>query len=102
MKLVAAAALLGLAFGAQAQDAKIAMEEFMIPSGDPGISLYVRNKHPEGMSRVRSTTWLANCRAQGLKNGPRSITSCVSFLLQMFRKASEPLICLLLRSKTFD
>ena len=54
MKLVAAAALLGLAFGAQAQDAKIAMEEFMIPSGDAGISLYVRNKHPEGMSRVRS------------------------------------------------
>src|SRR3954462_16013206 len=54
MKLVAAAALLGLAFGAQAQDAKMVMEEFMIPSGDPGISLYVRNKHPEGMSRVRS------------------------------------------------
>jgi len=53
MKLVAAAALLGLALGANAQDAKLVMEEFMIPSGDPGISLYVRNKHPEGMSRVR-------------------------------------------------
>jgi pimeloyl-ACP methyl ester carboxylesterase len=25
------------------------MEEFMVPSGDPGISLYVRNKHPEGV-----------------------------------------------------
>src|SRR5213078_3640891 len=24
----------------------IVMEEFMIPSGDPGIELYVRNKHP--------------------------------------------------------
>jgi len=53
MKLLAAAVLLGLALGANAQDAKIVMEEFMIPSGDPGISLYVRNKHPEGMSRVR-------------------------------------------------
>lgn len=53
MKLLAAAILLGLALGANAQDAKIVMEEFMIPSGDPGISLYVRNKHPEGMSRVR-------------------------------------------------
>ena len=53
MKLVAAAALLGLALGANAQDAKIVMEEFMVPSGDPGISLYVRNKHPEGMSGVR-------------------------------------------------
>ena len=53
MKLVAAAALLGLALSAKAQDAKIVMEEFMIPSGDPGISLYVRNKHAEGMSGVR-------------------------------------------------
>jgi pimeloyl-ACP methyl ester carboxylesterase len=25
----------------------------MIPSGDPGISLYLRNKHPEGMRNVR-------------------------------------------------
>ncbi len=24
-------------------------EEFMVPSGDPGISLYVRNKHPQGV-----------------------------------------------------
>jgi pimeloyl-ACP methyl ester carboxylesterase len=53
MKIVAAAAALGLALSANAQDAKIVMEEFMVPSGDPGISLYVRNKHPEGMNRVR-------------------------------------------------
>jgi pimeloyl-ACP methyl ester carboxylesterase len=26
----------------------IAMEEFMVPSGDPGIQLYVRNKHQAG------------------------------------------------------
>ena len=25
-------------------------EEFMVPALDPNISLYVRNKHPEGMS----------------------------------------------------
>src|SRR2546421_882548 len=34
-----------------ALDAKLVMEEFMVASADPGISLYVRNKHPEGMSR---------------------------------------------------
>jgi pimeloyl-ACP methyl ester carboxylesterase len=53
MKILAAAAALGLALSANAQDAKIVMEEFMVPSGDPGISLYVRNKHPEGMNQVR-------------------------------------------------
>ena len=26
-------------------------EEFMVPSGDPGIELYVRNKHPAGISQ---------------------------------------------------
>ena len=30
---------------------KIAMEEFMVPAVDSGISLYVRNKHPEGAQR---------------------------------------------------
>ena len=29
---------------------KIVMEEFMIPSGDAGIDLYVRNKHPQGVN----------------------------------------------------
>ena len=28
----------------------IAMEEFMVPAVDPGIQLYVRNKHPQGVS----------------------------------------------------
>jgi pimeloyl-ACP methyl ester carboxylesterase len=31
----------------------IAMEEFMVPAMDPGIQLYVRNKHPAGMTSVR-------------------------------------------------
>src|SRR5438477_8702908 len=26
----------------------LVMEEFMVPAVDPGISLYVRNKHPQG------------------------------------------------------
>jgi pimeloyl-ACP methyl ester carboxylesterase len=30
------------------------MEEFMVPAADPGISLYVRNKHPEGVNRFRA------------------------------------------------
>jgi pimeloyl-ACP methyl ester carboxylesterase len=30
----------------------IAMEEFMVPATDPGIQLYVRNKHPAGMTSV--------------------------------------------------
>ena len=31
---------------------KIAMEEFMVPSGDAGIDLYVRNKHQIGRAHV--------------------------------------------------
>ena len=48
-----AAALCGLflSLEAGAMDAKIVMEEFMVPAVDPGISLYVRNKHPEGVSK---------------------------------------------------
>ena len=42
---------LTLPLQAGAMDAKIVMEEFMIPAVDPGISLYVRNKHPEGVSK---------------------------------------------------
>ncbi len=33
-----------------ANDVKIEMEEFMVPTADKGISLYVRNKHPQGMT----------------------------------------------------
>jgi len=44
---------LSLADSASAVDAKLVMEEFMVPAADPGISLYVRNKHPEGVNRFR-------------------------------------------------
>lgn len=30
---------------------ELALEEFTIPSSDPGIDLYVRNKHPKGVDR---------------------------------------------------
>jgi pimeloyl-ACP methyl ester carboxylesterase len=39
------------ASAAGAVDAKLVMEEFMIPAADPGISLYVRNKYPDGVTR---------------------------------------------------
>ncbi len=29
----------------------LVMEEFMVPAVDPGISLYVRNKHPQGVEK---------------------------------------------------
>lgn len=40
-------ALLG-ASAAMAGESRTSMEEFMIPAVDPGIRLYVRNKHPQG------------------------------------------------------
>src|SRR6266851_141587 len=33
-----------------ANDPQLVMEEFVVPAADPGISLYVRNKHPQGVS----------------------------------------------------
>ena len=50
-KLSLATAVVSLCLNAYAMDAKVAMEEFMVPAVDPGISLYVRNKHPEGVNR---------------------------------------------------
>src|SRR5258707_13174541 len=40
-----------LALSAHAMDAKVAMEDLMVPASDPGIGLYVRNKHREGVNR---------------------------------------------------
>ena len=52
LHLVGAAALLLPAVRAEAAAPRIVMEEFMVPAADPGIALYVRNKHPEGMKAV--------------------------------------------------
>ena len=47
-----AAASLALAWTARAQTPPpIVTEQGHIPSGDPGISIYVRNKHPAGMAQ---------------------------------------------------
>jgi pimeloyl-ACP methyl ester carboxylesterase len=48
---IATALMLSPGFPVIAAPQKIAMEEFMIPSADPGIKLYVRNKHPQNIRR---------------------------------------------------
>jgi hypothetical protein len=35
---------------AAAAPPNLVTEEFMVPSSQPGIQLYVRNKHPDGMA----------------------------------------------------
>jgi pimeloyl-ACP methyl ester carboxylesterase len=50
--LLAAIAMI-LAPAALAQTPKIAMEEMMVPSGDAGIEIYVRNKRPADMASFR-------------------------------------------------
>src|SRR4029079_14446146 len=42
-----------VATAAFAQTPKIVMEEMMVPSGDPGIVIYVRNKRPADMASFR-------------------------------------------------
>jgi pimeloyl-ACP methyl ester carboxylesterase len=49
---VFAAALLFMGTGARADNGPpLIMEEFMVPAVDSGISLYVRNKHPQGVTK---------------------------------------------------
>jgi pimeloyl-ACP methyl ester carboxylesterase len=51
MRILLQVVLAALAFSinpASAATPHIAMEEFMVPSADAGIELYVRNKHPQG------------------------------------------------------
>jgi pimeloyl-ACP methyl ester carboxylesterase len=49
--LMAALAFSAVGSLASATDAKLVAEEFMVPASDPGIELYVRNKHAEGVTR---------------------------------------------------
>jgi pimeloyl-ACP methyl ester carboxylesterase len=57
MKTAAIAAFLFLTFmaipqaNAQPAGQALVTEEFMIPAADPGVQLYVRNKHPKGTNR---------------------------------------------------
>src|SRR6266511_6377702 len=51
-RMFSAALLLFLSIDAHATNVpKLVMEEFMVPAVDPGISLYVRNKHPQGVKK---------------------------------------------------
>jgi pimeloyl-ACP methyl ester carboxylesterase len=49
-ELVLAATAVLAAAPAFAQSQKLVMEEFMVPASDTGIEIYVRNKHPAGMT----------------------------------------------------
>lgn len=44
--------LFPLATAVNAAASNIVMGEFMVPAVDPGVSLYVRNKHPDGLKLV--------------------------------------------------
>ena len=45
---------LGHAAAGKGSAPKLVMEEFMVPAVDPGIRLYVRNKHPQGVRKFGS------------------------------------------------
>jgi hypothetical protein len=47
------AAITACAMPAVAQSPRIVTEEMMVPSGDPGIDIYVRNKRPAEMNAFR-------------------------------------------------
>ena len=49
IRILSLLAMVCIGIGAQAKAPEIAMEEFMVPAVDPGIRLYVRNKHPQGV-----------------------------------------------------
>jgi pimeloyl-ACP methyl ester carboxylesterase len=60
------------------KEAPLTMEEFTVPSGDTGIGLYVRNKHPQAMKKVQGerivlfvhgATWPAECSFDLKLNG---------------------------------
>ena len=43
-------ALVMQASPASSNELKLESESYLIPSADPGIQLYIRNKHPAGMT----------------------------------------------------
>jgi hypothetical protein len=60
--LLAAIAMI-FAPAALAQTPKITMEEMMVPSGDAGIEIYVRNKRPADMASFRPERTRRSCAA---------------------------------------
>jgi pimeloyl-ACP methyl ester carboxylesterase len=53
-KLLRAATAMVAAKPALARTPQIAMEDFLVPALDPGISIFVRNKRPAGLATFRS------------------------------------------------
>jgi hypothetical protein len=50
LALMLALGLIVLAAAARADEPKLDTESYLIPSADPGIQLYIRNKHPAGIT----------------------------------------------------
>src|SRR5262249_27054685 len=50
ISVAAAIIFVSLATGALAEEGKLETESYRIPSADPGIELYIRNKHPAGVT----------------------------------------------------
>jgi hypothetical protein len=48
--LLSSLALVLLAAAARAEGPKLDVESYLISSADPGIQLYIRNKHPAGVT----------------------------------------------------
>jgi hypothetical protein len=60
-----------LASAALAEEPKLEVESYLIPSADPGIQLYIRNKHPAVAFPV--TKFFSTSMAQRIPPRPRSI-----------------------------
>ena len=54
LTLICLISVVGWPHVAHAAQASVVVEDYMIESGDPGIRLFVRNKHPAGMTQYRS------------------------------------------------
>ena len=57
---------------APADEAKLETESYLIPSADPGISLYIRNKHPAGVTSFTPDKILLMCTAPPTRPRPPS------------------------------
>ena len=50
ISVAAAIIFISLATGGLAEEVKLETESYRVPSADPGIGLYIRNKHPAGVT----------------------------------------------------
>ena len=67
--------LFGLLFtapAAPADEPKLDSESYLIPSADPGIQLYIRNKHPAGVTSFTPDKILLMCTAPPTRPRPPS------------------------------